>query len=359
MQSTDNHQTKHMKVYLLLLYLILFISLFYSCENNTEFNNTEKEKDISIPEIKLDEIINITSDSVYCKVNIQNDGNTEIIEKGIICGTTPNPTTNNNIQIFKNKEEKSTFYAEIGGLKPFSRYYIRAFATNSKGTAYSEEKEFRTLILTDYFVDNRDNRKYKWVKIGEQIWMAENVKYLPTIYNEPIRSLNNPRYYVYKYLGNDTNEARDLENFKTYGVLYNWSAAKKACPNGWHIPSDAEWENLAKTISRNNGGYSKLLTDNKSWEKVGAHLKSNSTLWRYNPTLNINDYEFSALPAGYTDFDNIEYFYALRNAAGFWSTLELENEYIWGRMVVDSNSDFLKKIFSKEEGYSLRCIRDN
>ena len=86
-----------------------------------------------------------------------------------------------------------------------------------------------------------DGKTYKTVKIGNQWWMAENLAYLPSVGPYDIQSVINPMYYVYDYLGTNVNEAKATENYRTYGVLYNWPAAKSACPIGWHLPSDEEW----------------------------------------------------------------------------------------------------------------------
>ena len=73
------------------------------------------------------------------------------------------------------------------------------------------------------FVDSRDGKVYKTVKIGTQTWMAQNLNY----------TMVNSSCY------NDSNV-----NCKTYGRLYTWAAAKTACPKGWHLPSDTEWSIL-------------------------------------------------------------------------------------------------------------------
>ncbi len=90
-----------------------------------------------------------------------------------------------------------------------------------------------------YYTDPRDGYTYKTIKIGNQIWLAENLRYLPQIGNG---------YYVYDYHGNDVSEAKETQNYKDFGVLYNMPAAQEACPVGWHIPSDNEWKELDKYL---------------------------------------------------------------------------------------------------------------
>lgn len=111
-------------------------------------------------------------------------------------------------------------------------------------------------------IDPRDNHEYKIVTIGEQIWMAENLAYLPSVSKPEAAATSDgdPLYFVFNYDGEDVNAAKATKEYKTYGVLYNWYAAmnqKNAtggdaeaipsgiqgiCPSGWHLPSKAEWK---------------------------------------------------------------------------------------------------------------------
>ena len=118
-------------------------------------------------------------------------------------------------------------------------------------------------------IDPRDNHEYKIVTIGEQIWMAENLAYLPSVSKpeDAATSDGDPLYFVFNYDGKDVNAAKATKEYKTYGVLYNWYAAmnqKNAtggnadaipsgiqgiCPNGWHLPSKAEWKKLENFVA--------------------------------------------------------------------------------------------------------------
>ncbi len=74
------------------------------------------------------------------------------------------------------------------------------------------------------FTDHRDGKCYKWIKIGSQIWMAENLNYL-----------SSSGSWCYDDL---------ISNCNIYGRLYDWETAMTACPIGWHLPSSEEWESL-------------------------------------------------------------------------------------------------------------------
>ncbi len=104
------------------------------------------------------------------------------------------------------------------------------------------------------FTDSRDGNVYKFVKIGTQTWMAENLAYLPSVVGSATGSETTPYYYVYGYDGTSVTAAKATSNYTTYGVLYNWPAAmggfsssssnpsgvQGVCPAGWHLPSEAE-----------------------------------------------------------------------------------------------------------------------
>ena len=130
--------------------------------------------------------------------------------------------------------------------------------TDKQGTVYGDQFIFNTIDINGTYIDSRDGRKYKWVEIGDQVWMAENLAYLPAVDPPVYLSQYVPCYYVYDYNGISISNAKATDNFATYGVLYNWFAAMNTeessstnpsrvqgiCPIGWHLPSDMEWAEL-------------------------------------------------------------------------------------------------------------------
>lgn len=207
------------------------------------------------------------------------------------------------------------------------------------------------------FIDQRDDHVYKWIKIGEQTWMAENLAYLPFV-NSSLEGSNTSRhYYVYDYQGADESKAKSHGNYKLYGVLYNYAAAVKACPGGWHLPVYDEFSALFDFLIRNGYGFG------GSGEKISKSLAS-TTYWMLSDTLGAigndpasnNRSGFTALPAGYRirfgSFVNRGY------DTHFW----LESD---GVLTLDRQRDYnigfdywWKQTNTRSEGYSVRYLKD-
>lgn len=200
------------------------------------------------------------------------------------------------------------------------------------------------------FTDKRDGHEYKWVKIGEQIWMAENLAYLPV---QPYAPDSQCGVWVYGYEGEDSYGT----NYFTYGCLYDWETAQKVCPDGWHLPSDKEWMELERFL-----GMKEIELDRYSCrglnENIAAKLILNEqNLWAEQYSYN-NETGFSSLPGGerniwYTEsefhYKGINYF------ASFWtSTVENDKDAI--NRTVSSCIDRMPKL--KKAGFAVRCIKN-
>ena len=168
--------------------------------------------------------------------------------------------------------------------------------------------------------DSRDGQTYKTVKIGDQVWMAENLNY---------KSLNSFCY-------ND-----DDSYCSKYGRLYIWSAATVACPDGWHLPSQEEWELLLKTTGDSTG--------------AGKILKS-AEGWRNNSDNDGTDgVSFSALPAGYRSPEG--HSSEEGSYANFWSSTEYDSANVNFMFLNYSMDNALVLRFGKYYGASVRCLR--
>ena len=168
------------------------------------------------------------------------------------------------------------------------------------------------------FTDTRDRQRYDWILIGEQTWMAENLNY----------ETNNSWCY-------DNKKA----NCETFGRLYDWNAAMKACPHGWHMPSDDEWKVLIEYF----GG----------WKIAGKKLKSKSG-WKKSGNGN-NESGFSSLPGGNYNGSS---FYTMDSYGYWWSSTQTSSTYAWIRNMFVSHGSVYRNDYSKTYCFSVRCLRD-
>lgn len=198
---------------------------------------------------------------------------------------------------------------------------------------------------TGTFQDFRDKHNYSWVKIGEQVWLSENMAYLPAVSKSSKESKTEPVYYVYGYEDTDPEAAATTANYTTYGVLYNWPAALTACPAGWHLPTDAEWSTLTAYL----GGGS--TAGDKMKEKGTTH-------WEYPNDAATNSSGFTALPGGVR---SLSYgFLSLTEMAQFWSATDSNQSGETGAWysVLPSNSYVQPQYAYTSMGNSVRCIQN-
>ena len=190
------------------------------------------------------------------------------------------------------------------------------------------------------------DQKYKTVKIGNQIWMTENLKVTHYRNGKAIPNVTDADVWGNLETGAYCSYENNETIADTYGYLYNWYAvvdSRSIAPAGWHVPTDAEWETLTDFLGgENNAGY---------------HLKETGTdHWESPNTGATNESSFSALPGGqlfhYGDFD------CLGSYAYFWSSTEYGSNGAWGRSLSYNYSDVHRLNHSKQLGYSVRLLKD-
>lgn len=195
-------------------------------------------------------------------------------------------------------------------------------------------------------VTDIDGNVYQTVTIGQQVWMAENLKVtryrngdaIPNITDdETWRNLSTGAYCDYN---NDPNHAN------TYGRLYNWFAVndeRKIAPEGWHIPTKAEWQKLADYLGGNH--------------RAGGKLKEKKTLHWDNPNTGAtNQSGFTALPGGNRNNDG--FFENLRYSGGWWTANGSEADFAYDRNLTCNSREIAPDIDDKKYGFSLRCVKD-
>ncbi len=309
------------------------VLLTASCKKDTE------QVEPKIPILATAEVTKICQLTAQSGGTISSDEGFEVTARGICWNATGNPT----IQDSKTTDGLGAgiFTSKLTDLEIGTTYYVRAYATNSQGTAYGSTMIFETLGNT--FTDSRDDNVYKMVTIGDQIWMAENLRYLPSITVPGTGSKTTPHYYVYGYDNTIVSNAKASANYTTYGVLYNWPAAVNACPTGWHLATDAEWAELIQ----NMGGTS----------IAGSKLKENGTAhWQSPNAGTTNETGFTALPGGYRGADGS--FSSIAGYGYWWSATENNTGASWSHSMAYDSNNVYRSSDEKDYGFSVRCVRD-
>ncbi len=231
-------------------------------------------------------------------------------------------------------------------------------ATKAYVDALNERIEF---LEGTKIKDSRDGNVYKGVIIGNQLWMAENLKYLPSVTGPASGSETDPYYYVYDYDGTDVNAAKATTNYDSYGVFYSWKAALEACPAGWHLPVDAEWLTLENYLIANGYNYDGTTSENK----IGKSMAT-ATGWESQSgtgAIGNNDFPsmqnssgFSALPAGFRNENQA--FSSKGIGTGWWSATESTATKAYSRTMFNTAVFLYTGSYTKQYGFSVRCVRD-
>ncbi len=210
--------------------------------------------------------------------------------------------------------------------------------------------EAKTTGVVGSFTDSRDGRKYKTVTINGKEWMTENMAYLPSVSKVNTESTTEPIYYVYDYNDTIVSEAIATDSYKIYGVLYNHPAAKNACPEGWHLPTNDEWVKLARFVTDQN---ELTHTTGDFWDGVGKYLKASEGWVAGN---GLDKYGFNGLPGGYRHMNGN--FYGLGSSGFWWSATELSSTNAFSIYMQSSSDYFIQSHNDTNFGYCIHCIKD-
>ena len=237
--------------------------------------------------------------------------------------------------------------------------------------AFNAETKPYTSLVSDIYcpssVTDIDGNTYSTVRIGIQCWMAENLRTTKYADGTDI-ALGSSTSTSVAYRYNPNNNA---SNVATYGYLYNWKAVMRnsasstadpsgvqgVCPTGWHVPSNAEWNQLTQYISLqsqytcdgNSSNIAKALASTTGWNSSTATCVAGNT-----PTDN-NVTGFSAVPAGYYSGS----FSSFGSYAYLWSSTQYSSSNAYVRYLTYNNVGVGSSNYAKSRGYSVRCLRDN
>ncbi|MCQ2270439.1 MAG: hypothetical protein MJZ52_04340 [Bacteroidales bacterium] len=337
-------------------------------------------RDPEVLKVTTDSANTVTKNSAKLHGNVTNMGGKDNVYAGFKYGTSESTLTS---IVVKDAAMTATglFSCDITGLTANTQYYFKAFAANGTDTVYGEVKDFKTMSfsclgtpkanergITDAIdsVVDVDGNAYNTVQIGNQCWMAENLRTTKYAGGTGIKlGSSTSTETAYRY-----NPGNSSDHVSTYGYLYNWpavmntsfsseanpSGVQGVCPTGWHVPSDAEWDTLT-TYVNSVADYKCNNVNNNI-----ANALSAATGWQ-NPSeccagsekQTLNKTGFSAVPAGF--YNDVDYF-CFGSSAYFWSATQYNSDFAYYRYLDCNNASVSRESIVKYYGYSVRCLRD-
>ncbi len=276
----------------------------------------------------------IATTSLQVTGSVDKSGGATITSRGFCWDTIPNPTT------AINKLETGTgtgaFNNTIPGLIPGKTYYIRAYAVNSIGTAYSTQ-----FIVTTNGIDI-DGNIYHTITIGTQVWMVENLKATHFRNGDAMPNITDNTTWETANIAAYCDYNNDAANGAVYGHLYNYIAAhdiRNICPKGWRLPNSTDWQTLSAYLGGDN------VTGGKMKEAGTTH-------WTAPNTNASNSSGFTGLPAGNRGYGG---FASIGMACYFWSAAPES----FSRSLLN-NTEAIAGVGNTNDGplgFTIRCIQ--
>jgi uncharacterized protein (TIGR02145 family) len=333
--------TNKRSIYALTVIAMLIMATI-SCDNEDEEPQIEEPENV-VPVLTTSVVTDITQIAAISGGNISSDYGDSPTERGVCWSTDTLPTTASSHT--SDGTGFGQFFSTMELLTDGTIYHVRAYAINSAGTGYGNDVIFSTQEASPVTTTDIDGNIYHVVTIGTQDWMVENLEVIHYRNGDPITNITDKNTWAttsdgaYCFFDNDTLLGQ------IYGNYYNWAAVndpRNIAPEGFHVPTFDEWMILVNYLGGQMDAGGKL-------KETGITHWSNTNVGATNET------GFSALPAGRRDgngdFDNISgYCY-------FWTITE-DNPYAFFFGLNSASTIVLYAPINKENGYSVRCVRD-
>ena len=304
---------------------------------------------ITIPLVTTTTVTSITPTTAASGGSITLDGGVPVTARGVVWSTNTTPTIELSTKTTDGAGTGS-FSSVITTLSANTNYHLRAYATNSLGTAYGNEVIITTAL--PYYtqggtINDIDGNSYPTIIINcsNQIWMQKNLDVSHYRNGDVIPQVTDPTAWANLTTGAWCYYTNNSYTGTTYGKLYNWYAvddSRGLAPTGWHVPTDAEWT---------------TLTDCLGGEAVAGGKMKETTLWISPNTDASNSSNFTGLPGGFRgSLDGT--FYAFHEEGGWWVSSEYDSGI--GRFGGLSYNSGVARLSAniKSIGFSVRCVRD-
>jgi len=323
--------------------------------------------DADFPSVMTSDISEITASSANCGGDVVSDRGAAVTARGVCWSTSQSPTISDSFT--SDGSGNGSFSSTITGLTPYTTYHVRAYATNSVGTGYGEQVSFKTLwdnsTITDY-----DGNVYNTIRIGDQIWIAENLKVTHSSNGTAIPLVESTSSWdaltetdkAYCWYNNSSS------NGNTYGALYTWAAAMNGsessdakpsgvqgvCPSDWHLPSDAEWKQLEMYLGMSQAEAN--LEGYRGTDEGGKMKETGTTHWNSPNTGATNESGFTALPAGRRTNNGNFVNFTLHTE--LWTTSQNSSNDAWHHSLGYDHEQVYRGDHYKNVGLSVRCVKN-
>lgn len=238
------------------------------------------------------------------------------------------------------------FNTQLKNLFDNTTYFARAFSVGDTAVVYGNEISFKTAEL----VVDADEYIYPGITIGEQVWLAKNLRTSVFSNGDPIPQVTDEEAWIeLGNLGEGGYVFFENQNLNIYpkGKLYNWYAvndSRNICPEGWHVPSKEDWEILINFLN------------NQTDSIAGGRMKAiGSEFWGNTNTGAVNEPGFFAIPSGKRGEDGA---FELANQAWWWSVSETGETTATVYSVTNNSEKVFERSRPKSFGMAVRCVKD-
>lgn len=317
------------------LFFIILIFALFSCEKEPDIPTGQGNKiELAVTTDNLTRI-DVTAIATGSIQNLGYMG--EVVQHGHCWGITPQP----DITYFRTqlgyKNTKGEFTSTLTGLDLNTTYYVRAYIANETHVAYGEQKVINAVCGGETEI-SYEGQSYKILPMGNQCWMGRNLNVgnfvSTTVTPYPHSDISNDGN-IEKYCYEDS-----INNCNTYGGLYDWNemmmytqteGAKGICPNGWHIPTNEEWEKL---VSYLGGNYT-----------AGIALKGTA----------VN--QFGAMLKGYRLSNGT--FVEKNLGTRYWTSSKNHDDLPYYRYLTSTYDGVINKNYNTSGAFHVRCIKND
>ena len=207
--------------------------------------------------------------------------------------------------------------------------------------------------LTYGTMTDSEGNSYRTIQIGNQTWMAENLRVTKFRDGNAIPNINDTAQWRTTTSPARCTYREDVANNFLYGNLYNWFAVESPsnlCPRGWHIPTDAEWGILLNLLdSKSSGGDSVNI--------AGSRMKIAGNVYWDPPNTNASNSSGFSANAGGARFPSGS-FGAIRSFGLWWSSTQTDATTAWVRQLGNTSESAARVSYQKTFGFSVRCVKD-